>query len=227
MKSLRLLAAVPLLVATLAAHAQLVPLDTNLIVNGDAEAATLGWNAFIDTPAFQAQTYAAPLFLYPDAPHGSQLFAGAASGLSAGWQWVDVSGHAAAIDNSRIGFQLAAYLGGVGNQEDNGLLYVSFLDAASNEIAHTELGPVYLDLRANLTVLGGFRTDGELPVGTRGIQFSLSMEAPDGNSSGAYADNMQFRLTSAVPEPQAWVLMALGLVALGATAGRRTRHHAR
>jgi hypothetical protein len=196
----------------------------NLIVNGDAESGTAGWNAFDGTPSFETATYAAPLFLYPDAPHGSQLFAGSHGGFSAGWQTVSVGDNAAAIDGGRIGYTLAAYLGGVGDQEDNPLLYVSFLNATGAEIDHTELGPVFIDLRAYLTVLGGFRTEGYVPGGTRSIQFSLSMDAPDGDSSGAYADNMSFTLNAApVPEPQTWALMALGLAVLTTAARRRTR----
>jgi hypothetical protein len=223
MKSFYLLATIPLLMATASIDAQAVPLDVNLIVNGDAEAGTTGWNAFDDVSSFETTPYADPLFLYPDAPHGSLLFAGSHSGFSAGWQRVDVGDQAAAIDAGQIGFKLDAYLGGVGNQEDNSLLYVSFLDASGTELEHTELGPVYIDLRAYLTVLGGFHTNGYLPGGTRSIQFSLSMDGPDGDSSGAYADNMSFSLSAAVPEPQTYALMLLGLVAVAGAARRRAR----
>ena len=186
-------------------------LGSNLIVNGDAEAGTAGWTAFDGVTPLGTATYAPPVFLYPDAPHGTQMFVGGPGGLAAGFQTTDVSDLAAAIDAHRIGFNLTAYLGGVGDQEDNALLYVSFLDATGMELAHTELGPVYLDLRDNLTVLGGFRTEGELPSGTRSLQFTLSMDAPDGDSSGAFADNLGFTLNAApVPEPAPWVLMEIG-----------------
>jgi hypothetical protein len=223
MKSLCILATIPLLMASTLVHAQVVPLDVNLIVNGDAEAGTTGWTVFDAVSSFETIPYAGPLFLYPDAPHGDFLFAGSHSGFSAGWQSVDVSGNAAAIDAGRIGFNLNAYLGGVGDQEDNSLLYVSFLNAAGTEIGHTELGPVYIDLRDYLTVLGGFNTSGYLPGGTRAIQFSLSMDAPDGDSSGAYADNLNFTLSAAVPEPQTYALMLLGLAAVAGAVRRRTR----
>jgi len=212
------LAAIPLLMAIATVPAQATPLGSNLIVNGDAEAGTTGWADFAGVSALATAAYAPPVFLYPDAPHGSQLFTGGAGGLAAGWQTVDVSDTAAAIDAGRISFNLAGYLGGVGDQEDNPLLYVSFLDAAGAEIGHTELGPIFIDLRDYLTVLGGFQTNGWLPGGTRSIQFSLSMDAPDGDSSGAYADNLSFTLAATtVPEPQGWALAALGLAAAAAT----------
>jgi hypothetical protein len=224
MKMLTLLAALSLLGPVGATGASAAPLDSNLMVSADAETGVGGWSAFADTPMFETVAYAPPLFLYPDAPHGSQLFAGSHSAFSAGWQQVDVGGNAAAIDASLVSYRLSAYLGGVGDQEDNALLYVSFLGATGDEIDHTELGPIFVDLRAYLTVLGGFRTEGYVPVGTRTIQFSLSMDAPDGDSSGAYADNLSFSLASAVPEPQTWTLMAFGLAALAtARANRRAR----
>jgi len=217
-----LLAAIPLLLATASIHTHAAPLGTNLIVNGDAEAGTAGWTGFVGVSALATAAYAPPVFLYPDAPHGSQLFTGGPGGLAAGWQAVDVSDTAAAIDAGRIHFNLAGYLGGVGDQEDNPLLYVSFLDTTGSEIDHTELGPIFVDLRDHLTVLGGFRTEGTLPGGTRSIQFSLSMDAPDGDSSGAYADNLSFTLGATVPEPQSWALAALGLAAAAATTRRRS-----
>jgi hypothetical protein len=229
MKLRCLFAAVPLLLAMASITAQATVLDANLIVNGDAESGTAGWSSFAGTPTLATAGYADPLFLYPDAPHGRALFTGSHSGFSAGWQAIDVSDSAALIDSGRVNFNLAAYLGGVGDQEDNTLLYVSFLDAAGTEIDHTELGPVFIDLRDYLTVLGGFRTEGTLPELTRAIQFSLSMDAPDGDSSGAYADNLSFTLSASaaqVPEPQSWALVALGLAAAAAasaTARRRAR----
>lgn len=146
-------------------------------------------------------------------------------GLAASWQAVDVSDNSAAIDAGHIGFTLAAYRGGLGTEQDNPLLVVSFLNGAGSEIAHTELGPVFIDLRSYLTVLGGFRTVGYLPIGTRIIQFSLSMDAPDRDSSGAYADKLSFTLAAApVPEPASGLLATLGLAGLAATAcQRRTR----
>lgn len=223
MKSLCLAFALPLLMATAPIHAQAAALDVNLITNGDAESGTSGWNAFDGVAALATAGYAPPVFLYPDAPHGSLMFVGSASGMAAGWQSVDLSDNAADVDAGRLSFKLDGYLGGVSNQEDNPLLYVSFLDAAGTEIGHTELGPIYIDLRDNLTVLGGFHTSGWLPGGTRSIQFSLSMDAPDGDSTGAYADNLSFSLTAAVPEPQTWALMALGLLAVGGGVRRRAR----
>lgn len=216
-----LVPAIALLMAAASPGIQAAPLGVNLIANGDAEAGTSGWSDFAGVSPLATASYAPPVFLYPDAPHGSQMFVGGPAGLAAGWQTVDVSGNAAAIDAGRIGFNLAGYLGGVGDQEDNPLLYVSFLDAGGGEIGHSELGPVFIDLRAYLTVLGGFRTEGWLPGGTRGIQFSLSMDAPDGDSSGAFADNLSFTLSQSVPEPQGWALAALGLAAAAAASRRR------
>jgi len=214
-------AIIPLLMATASLATHAAPVGSNLVINGDAEAGTSGWTTFTGVSALGTAAYAPPVFLYPDAPHGEQMFTGGAGGLAAGWQAVDVTDNAADIDAGGISFNLAGYLGGVGDQEDNPLFYVSFIDATGGEIGHTELGPIFIDLRDYLTVLGGFRTEGWLPSGTRSIQFSLSMDAPDGDSSGAFADNLSFTLARTVPEPQSWALAALGLAAAAVSTRRR------
>lgn len=212
---------VALCLAACAAGAHAADYGNNLIVNGDAESGVSAWSTFADVPLFATAIYADPLFLYPDAPHGSSHFLGSSSVLSAGWQLVDLTSNAGAVDTGGVSFKLDGYLGGVGDQEDNTLLYVSFLDVSGVEIGHTELGPNYVDLRDYLTVLGGFHTSGDLPQGTRALLFSLSMEGVDGSSSGAYADNLSFVLTSAVPDAQSWALMLLGLAAVTASSRRR------
>ncbi len=224
MKSFLSRIVLPLLMATAACHAHATPYASNLIVNGTAEAGTTGWNAYDGTALIQATPYTnyPGVFLYPDAPRGGTMFTGGNDVFAAGWQMVDVSDLASAIHTGRVSFNLDGYLGGLGDQEDNTLLYVSFLDATGSEIDHTELGPNYVDLRDYLTVLGGFHTSGYLPVDTASIVFALSMEGTDGDSSGAFADNLSFTLTAAantVPEPGSYLLVLLALGAL--TAVRR------
>nr|WP_316642466.1 PEP-CTERM sorting domain-containing protein [uncultured Roseateles sp.] len=218
-----LVAALPLLMAIAPVNAYATSYGANLIAGGDAESGTTAWNAYANTAMFRTVAYADPLFLYPDTAHGEMHFAGGSSAFSAGWQRFDVSDKAADIDGGAVAFKLDAYLGGVGDQEDNTLLYVSFLDAAGVEIDHTELGPNYVDLRDYYTVLAGFHTSGYVPLQTRSIVFGLSMEGPDGSSSGAYADNLSFSLAAAVPEPHSYALMLLGLAALGGASRRRAR----
>ncbi len=219
---------VALAAAALAAtgQAQATSLGTNLIVNGDAEAGTTGWTAFDGTAIFGSVEYSSN-WVQPSQPgpadRGSRLFVGdSGNAIAAGFQTLDVSDLSGLIGQGQVSYTLSGWLGGWTTQNDNALLFVQFFDAGNTELGHVTLGPVMPADRGNATGLVFVSTGGVLPTGTTGLQFSLSMERFSGGDNDGYADNLAFQL-QAVPEPQTYALMGLGLLAVAAAARRARR----
>lgn len=208
-----------LMAASAAAHAS-VAYDQNLIVNGDAESDVSGWTAFDGYSLFQAVEYG-DNWVKPSQPgpsdRGSYLYTGVGA-QSAGYQLVDLGN----LGSTPLSYSLSGWLGGWSSQEDNALLYVSFLDATGIEIGYAMIGPVTAADRGNTTGLFYQHAEGLLPVGTSSLMFSLSMERLGGGDNDGYADNLSFSI-SAVPEPsQAWLLLAgLGVTVVARSLRRR------
>lgn len=224
--------------------------NTNVIVNGDAEAGSgaLKNNAVVPAPGwtttgnFTVVQYRDDTDPNPGIPRlsdpgpadrGANFFAGgpitgeAFIFVSSGEQLLDISNAASLIDTGMISFTLSGYLGGFLDQRDNALFTASFM-SGPNTLGSSTIGPVLLADRASATGLFAESTNGFIPAGTRLIDFKLVMNGIDGAQNDGYADNLSFivRSTSApspVPEPSAMGLMALGMVTLGLAARMRRR----
>ena len=211
--------ALALLTFTLGAQAQ--SLGSNLIVNGDAEAGISGWAIFDGYSPIQSVAYG-DNWVKPTQPgpvdRGQGMFTGTGA-RAAAYQWLDLG----ALAGQSLSYDLSGWLGGWLAQEDNALLYVSFLDASSNEIGHAAIGPVSPADRGNQTGLFLRQASGLLPTGTTSLMFSLSMERLGGGDNDGYADNLSFTLTSAVPEASSAASLLAGLGALGLVARLRRR----
>ena len=205
--------ALTLAVASLGSQA--ASLGSNLIVNGDAEAGVTGWTPYEGTDLFQSVAYGSNWVL-PTQPgpinRGAKMFAGASSAFSAGSQSVDVSAFTASFAAGTTLFDLNGFLGGWSSQGDNAQLLVTFIDAASADISNVTLGPVTPADRGNKTGLLYRQVTGFVPMGTAQIRFDLTMERLASTDNDGYADNLAFVMNAAaVPEPQTYGLMALGL----------------
>ncbi|MEW5770153.1 MAG: PEP-CTERM sorting domain-containing protein [Pseudomonadota bacterium] len=212
--------------ASLNAHA--AAYNSNLIVNGDAEAGVSGWTALdMDTPLFITVEYG-DNWVQPTEPgpadRGLLLFAGASGfNYSGGYQVLDLSANAADIATGKVGFQLSGWLGGWTTQSDNAILMASFQDAGGNELGFAQLGPVMPEDRGNATGLVYRMDGGFLPGATAQVEFKLDMERLNSYDNDGYADNLSFTMAMApVPEPETYALMLAGLGLVG-VAARRSR----
>jgi hypothetical protein len=195
------------------AHAA-ATLGQNLIVNGDAEAGTAGWTGFDGYDTFQSVDYGNN-WVKPTQPgpadRGLKMFAGVGA-QSAGFQTLALGD----LGTQPLQYELSGWLGGWLEQQDNALLYVSFLDITGHEIGFAAIGPVMPGDRDNQTGLFYRESAGLLPAGVSQVMFSLSVERLSGGDSDGYADNLSFVLTAApVPEAgsMAYVLAGLGVAA--------------
>lgn len=208
-----------LLSLSLGAHAQ-ASLGSNLIINGDAEQGVAGWTGFDGYTMFQSVDYGSN-WVRPTEPgpadRGAKMFTGL-SGQAAGFQTLSLGG----LAGQALHYDLSGYLGGWADQGDNALLYVSFLDAQSNEIGHASIGPVLPADRGNQTGLFLRSMSGVLPANTASLMFSLSMERLGGGDNDGYADNLSFVISS-VPEGSTLGYALAGLALLGGVLAARRR----
>ncbi len=220
-----------------ALHAGPVTLNSNLIINGDAESGVgstdgstvivPGWSAVGLNPMFTAVQYQSvpggfPEFSDPGpASRGLNFFAGGnGNATSMGIQDFDVSSLASQIDAGQITFAMSAYLGGFATQDDFAAFSALFLNGSNAQVGSspTLTGPNAVQ-RSSQTGLLLESLNGTLPVGTRTIQFSLSMTRLQGTYNDGYADNLSFDLNSvgagpSVPEPGTVSLFGIAAAAL-------------
>ena len=233
-------AALSLAAAPIAASASVF--GSNLIVNGDAEAAPGATNdsAIVATPGFTTVgnfttvSYSAgagfPVAASPGGSvGGANFFAGGPSnGSSSASQLIDISSGAGLIDLGTSTFSLSAYLGGFASQNDNAVLSIAFLDSLNAVLGSSSIGPVSSADRGAVTGLFFRSASGAVPIGARSVSVFLQMTRQAGSYNDGYADNLSLVLRpgeapapGGVPEPATWALMLIGLGAVGAAVRRR------
>jgi hypothetical protein len=219
--------------------------NTNLIVNGDAEAgtgsnglsvvsSTPGWST---TGTFTAIQYAAgngfPTVSDPGPDNrGLNFFGGGPTNpLSTASQLIDLSSGAITIDAGGVTFNLSGFLGGFSTQNDNAQLTATFLSAGNTSLGSASIGPVLNVDRNNVTSLLFRQTTGTLPTSTRFVNLLLTMTRTEGTSNDGYADNLSFALAeeppnnSDVPVSPQFLATALG-AGIGALKLRRQKARA-
>jgi hypothetical protein len=184
--------------------------NTNLIVNGGAEAGTgsvsgndvlpvPGWTT---TNGFTVTQYGSasevPIDVPGPANRGTNFFAGGPNtALSSAYQVIDLSSAAVQVDSGAVLAELTGYLGGWESQEDNAFLQAEFTDGVTTNILETiSLGPVLAVDRTNQTALLFRGATNAVPVGARQVKVTLTMTREAGSYNDASADNLSLVLTT-------------------------------
>jgi hypothetical protein len=135
----------------------------------------------------------------PD-PHGNNFFLGGLGPTSVISQTIDLSALAADINDPGVDYVLSAWLGGRGTQSAAAQFIARFLAGTGVPLATNRLGPVTATDRAGVTGLLERSATGQLPAGTRLVEFTLSAQASS-VTNDASADNLSFVLTPRADPP--------------------------
>lgn len=185
----------------------------NLVFNGDAEydhahqdfsydKSVSGWEDPAGSNSVTVLEYGAPGGFPTNGDpgpgdRGDNFFSATQSSSSATLtQLLDVSDIAGSIDADDVDFDLSAYLGGYNSQEDNSVFTSRFLNEFGSEISQVSIGPVTAADRSGQTGLLFRQALGDVPVGTRAIEFVLRSTDNDG-----YADNLAFSISGSFFSP--------------------------
>jgi hypothetical protein len=131
------------------------------------------------------------------------FWGGPAAADSSAIQTVSVAGSATLIDSSLASADLAAYLGGVGSEDDAITVTATFLSEGGGVLGSFAIGPVTAADRTNHTTLLRRLASAPVPVGTREIEVRLDADHDSGTSNDALADNVKLTVAPLTPPPPA------------------------
>jgi hypothetical protein len=134
------------------------------------------------------------------APRSNNFFLGGLGTTSVISQTIDLSAIAADIDYSGVDYVLSAWLGGRGTQSAAAQFTARFLTGVGVPLGTNRLGPVTATDRAGVTGFLERSATGQLPAGTRLVEFTLLAQASS-VTNDASADNLSFVLTPRADPP--------------------------
>lgn len=183
--------------------------NTNIVVNGNAEAPTgadvgafaldlFGW---VRSAGFTADQYAANNDLSTTDPGPSDrgasfFYGGPDSATATAVQDIDLSAATTQIDTGKATFNFSAWLGGYSSQNDNMSAKVEFRNWANSVLGSTTLGPVMSADRGNNSGLVQKSQTGGVPSGTRYVRITLTSTRTDGSDNDGLADDVSLVLTA-------------------------------
>ena len=95
------------------------------------------------------------------------------------------------IDNQSVGFNLSAWLGGYGSQNDHVVVSVTFFNQTLDQINNqTNLPVVRASDRENKTKLVFRNVTGHVPTSTRFLKVTVEIILTDGTWNNGYVDNI-------------------------------------
>jgi hypothetical protein len=188
---------------------------SNLVVNGDAEAAAgspsgnvvamPGWDGTLRSVT--VVPYNAPNG-FPSVPtdtvpanHGGNFFAGAQFTTAVSSQIVGLQPISNVVDGDRARFVFSADLGGFGAQADNAVVTLQFDNGSFQVLLSRSLGPATPAMRGNQTGLLSFSLPGTVPPGARSAVVTLTMTRFADSYNDGYADNISLVLWQALFMP--------------------------
>ncbi|MBI1191052.1 MAG: hypothetical protein GC200_10280 [Tepidisphaera sp.] len=192
-------------VASIGGLAQAQDYNINLIANPGAEEgpASPNGNTIVMIPnwdtlddGFTVVAYGTAGFPAAFSGSGQKFFVGGNNAqFSTASQTIDLTPLAQGLDTGAVTFQLAADLGGAGNQDDNASITLLWADGAGNSIGTSGLQGPLAGERGNQTKLLHRMTMGTVPAGARSVTLVLFMARNVGPFNDASADNVSLVLS--------------------------------
>lgn len=184
--------------------------DTELVVNGSGEAGPASSNGMTVVPApgwtsfggFTVVAYGASGFPVTGPGRGSKFFAGGPDALfSTASQDISLQAIAGDVDSGGVGYDLGAWLGGYGSQDDSASVTLLFNDSQGQSLGTAGIQGPFATERQFSTKLVWLVDSGFVPVGTRSITIVISMARTTGTYNDGYADGVSLRLSAPVCDP--------------------------
>jgi hypothetical protein len=201
-------------------------LGENLLANPGAEAGAISSTGFdvvaipgwVRTGTVTVVRYATNAGLWPAVSQLGPLLRGNAffSGgplvrVDSLRQDIDLSALAATVDSGAVRFDLAGFLGGIGNTTDHAQVQVRFLDGAGAMLAASSIGPVTAADRANVTGLLLRAATGPLPAGARTAAVAITFTGTSGLYVWGFADSVGLSLARVQVAGVEWPAGTTGL----------------
>lgn len=192
-----------------------LPLDTQLLVNGDFES---GWNSVSpltltsaqgwfgnngSTVGLRAYAPANPGFVPPlqvssAIGGGGNLLGESFGGDAQLFQRLDVRGNATAIDSGALAFRVSAYLGGLIDDFDNAEVFIDCRNESNTSLRTEIVGPITRAQRNGQSVLMLREEEIRVPAHTTTIYVVVTFDYTGGNASGL-VDNVVAKLVAPTP----------------------------
>lgn len=180
--------------------------NTELIVNGDAEA---GMGAIDATPVaipgwtsaggpMTVVQYGSKGFVNPTDPgpsnRGRQFFSGGRTASGAISQTIDLSNLATQIDAGNAKYDLSAWMGGFGKEQDSARVSVRFENPNSSGGEEVTMNGLNATERQQITGLFAISSNGLVPRGARRAVVTVSAQRQLGVVADGYVDNVSLKL---------------------------------